>query len=150
MSNPLDFWRGGLLTRDRELGRFVERFFDDLSAPGWARESLERAAFNPSCEVKETPQNYLVRFDLPGVPKEQIKIDLHDGYLTVSGERKEEKKEEKDKSHFSEVRYGSFSRSFSFPTQVDAEKVEAKFDHGVLSISIPKKSATPARQISIR
>jgi HSP20 family protein len=154
MSHPLDFWRGSFMSPPRE-NRFqsaFDRLFEDWAGARLNQGEMQKYTFNPSCEVTESKTAYLVKFDLPGVPKEQIKIDLHEGYLTVSGERKEERKEEdKDrKRHFSEVFYGSFSRSFSFPTQVDAERVEARFDNGVLTVNVPKAEASRARQISVR
>lgn len=151
MSNPLDFWRGSLLTpfRDAQFQRAVDRIMDDWAGPRMKGE-LQNYSFNPTCEVSETKANYLLKFDLPGVNKDQIKIDMHENQLTVSGERREEKKEEDKKRHLSEVFYGSFMRSFTFPTTVDPERIEAKYDNGVLSISVPKSEATRARQITIR
>ena len=145
MNYPLDFWRSG-----NQFQKAVDRLFDDWTGSRFGKPELANLAFNPSCEVTESKNQYLVKFDLPGVTKDQIKIDLHEGYLTVSGERKEEKKEEDKKRHFSEVYYGSFSRSFSFPTAVDAERSEARFDQGVLTITIPKTEASKARQIAVK
>ncbi len=146
MNNALDFWRGGFSTSPQKT---FDRLFEDL-AGARLNADLAKYSFNPSCEVAENRASYMVKFDLPGISKDQIKIDLHDGYLTVSGERKEEKKEDDKKRHFSEVYYGSFSRSFSFPTSVDAEKTEAKYENGVLLITVPKMAANGARQITVR
>jgi len=152
MNHPLEFWRGGLMgaLRDSQYQRAVDRLFEDLAGARPGRGEQPAFAFNPSCEVSESKSGYLVRFDLPGLAKEQLKIDLHDGTLTVSGERKEEKKEEDRRRHLAEVSYGAFSRSFSFPVQVDAERVEAKYENGVLSVTVPKSEATRARQISVK
>jgi HSP20 family protein len=117
------------------------------SALGLSRKSLSAA-----CELSEMSDSYLMKFDLPGLRKEDIKVDLSDNRLTVSGERKEEHKE-KDKKHrtqYSEVSYGAFSRSYSFPTPVDANKVDAKYADGVLTISVAKSADTQARQIDIQ
>lgn len=138
--------------RDLTLStRGFEKLIEDIYSPRFRKES-ERMTLSPNVEVEENKSAYLMKFDLPGVSKEQIKIDLHDNTLTVSGERREEKKEEdkEQKTHISEVFYGSFSRSFSFPEAVDAERAEAKFENGVLNLSIPKKESSPKRQIAIR
>lgn len=145
MNHPLEFWRGGFGPwRDTQFQKAVDRLFSgDLAA----------LPLSPSCEVSESKASYLVKIDLPGVGKDQIKIDLHDGVLTIAGERRDErasKPDEEGRRHFSEVSYGSFSRAFSFPAQVDPERVEARFDAGVLSVTVPKTEATRARQISIK
>lgn len=152
MSHPLDFWRGGVLSslRDTQFQRAVDRLFEDWSHMRSPKGELAGFPVNPSCEVTETKSEYQVKVDLPGVQKDQIKIDLHDGVLTISGERKEERKEDDKKRHFTECYYGSFSRSFSFPIKVDSERVDAKFDSGVLTISVPKTESSRARQISIK
>jgi HSP20 family protein len=108
--------------------------------------------FNPNCEVNEDKNAYYLKVDLPGVPKENIKIDLHENRLTISGERKVEKAaEDKDsKTHFSEIFYGNFSRSMTFPMAVDAEKTEAKYDAGVLNLTITKKTTANSRQITVK
>ena len=145
MSHLPEMWRS-------TWAKDLDRLFDPS---GWA--SLRRAdpdltkyGFNPSCEVNEDKAGYQLRFDLPGVPKDQIKIDLHENQLTVSGERKAEKKEESKRQHFSEVFYGSFSRSITFPTTVDAERVSATYENGILNITVPKSEASRTRQITVK
>lgn len=153
MSHPLDLWRGSVFgsLRDNQFQRAVERLFDDWSVARPSRGDTGPVLYNPHCEISETKNQYAVKVDLPGVEKDQIKIDLHEGQLTISGERKEEvKKEDDHKRHFSEFYYGSFSRSFTFPTPVDAERVEARYDAGVLNITIPKSGSTRTRQISVK
>jgi len=146
MSHYPDFWRSSLT-------RPLDRFFEDLTLPLQKRaEGTESSkyGFHPQCEVSEDKENYLMKFDLPGIPKDQIKIELHENRLTVSGERKEERKDENKKQHFSEVFYGSFTRSFTFPSPVDAERVSAEYDNGILNIHIPKTESNKARQINIK
>lgn len=146
MSNLPDFFRGTAF-------RDMEKLFDDWNQ--WPVSLQKKMAdlsqgFSPSCEVTENKEQYLLKFDLPGLTKDQIKVELHDNRLTVSGERKSEKKEETAKRHFSEVSYGSFLRTFTFPTPVDAERVEAKYDNGVLNLSIAKSDLAKIRQINIK
>lgn len=149
----IDVWRKSW-DPFRELNlmpRALDRWFEDIYSPE-QRARMEKAVLSPTVEVKESKMAYMVRFDIPGVPKDAIKVDLHDNVLTVSGERKEETKEEdKDrKTHYSEVSYGSFSRSMTFPEAIDAEKAEAKYDSGVLTLTLAKKETTGKRQISVR
>jgi HSP20 family protein len=145
MSNLPDLWRNAW---PREL----ENFFEGFGLPSLRRfdSDLTRHGFNPKCEVTEDKEAYHLKFDLPGIPKDQIKIDLHDSQLTVSGERKLEKKEDSKRQHFSEVHYGAFSRSMTFPTSVNNEKVLASYENGILSITVPKAEASRSRQITIK
>ncbi len=147
----LELWRNNFGPfRDMvAFGKAFDRMLEDWPAN---RADVAKYNFNPSCEVKEDKSAFFLKVDLPGVPKEAIKLDLHDNRLTITGERNEEKKtEEKDnKVHFSEMFYGSFTRTMTFPVPVDAERTEAHYDHGVLTMTIPKKTAPNARQISIK
>ena len=155
MSNAIDFLkaRAGLnpLREWNQMQRVLDRWYDEFGMPGPPQGGVS-VNFNPTCEVSEDKNQYMLRFDLPGIPKDQIKIELDDNRLTVSGERREERKEdEKDKKrHFSEISYGSFMRSFTFPTPVSSEKVSATYDHGVLSIAIAKAEQSKVRQIAVK
>jgi HSP20 family protein len=149
----LELWRNnfGPFRDMMTFGKAFDRMLEDWPA---ARADVAKYNFNPSCEVKEDKAAYMLKVDLPGVPKDAIKVDLHDNRLTITGERTEEKKtdeKEKDtKTHFSEMFYGSFTRTMTFPVPVDAERTEARFEHGVLTMTIPKKVAQNAREISIK
>lgn len=143
--SKLDFWRG-TFNPYREV---MDRFFDDFAS--FPTRTLRKdAVFAPTCEVSEDKNAYLLKFDLPGLSKDQVKIELHDNQLTVSGERKEEKKEEGRRYHFSETTYGSFMRTFNLPANTDPEKVEARFENGVLSVSVAKNEPAKARQVNIK
>ena len=140
--NLSDLWRRGLADP-----------FEDWSLPSLLRRNESSAqGFNPTCEVSEDKAHYTFKFDLPGIPKDQIRIELDDNRLTVSGERREFKEEgSKDsRRHFSEMQYGSFVRSFTLPTPVNAEKVNAMYDHGVLTVNLGKRDATASRQITVK
>jgi HSP20 family protein len=144
MSN-LDFWRKNSM----DLNQVFENFLKSDSLSSWTPQVEKVLA--AKCEISEGPQTYTLKFEIPGLKKEDIKIDLHDNRLTVSGEKREEKREEKDKKlHYSEVSYGSFMRSYTFPNKVDAEKVEASYDSGVLKVEVAKAASSAARQISIK
>ena len=130
----------------------IAKLMDRMWAEYPEYREVSKNAWNPTCEAKEDAGNYYLKFDLPGVAKEQVKIDLHEDRLTVTGERKEERKTEdkEHRTHFSEMFYGTFTRTMTFPVGVDSEKTEAKFENGVLSITLPKKTGNGARQISIK
>lgn len=119
----------------------VNRFFDDIFNDNFFNVntdlSLERS-FIPQVDVSETEQAFELQFALPGFKKSDIHIDLNNGVLTVSGERKFEEKKEEKNFHSVETRYGSFKRAFQLPDNIDNEKVDAKLEDGLLSISVPK------------
>lgn len=94
--------------------------------------------FNPAVDIFEEKDSYGIHMAVPGVRKEDFKIDLVDGKLTVSGERKMGEKKETKKFHSIETQYGSFSRSFYLPEDANDQLIEASYSEGVLSISIPK------------
>jgi HSP20 family protein len=130
-----------------DLDRDLQDFFEDFSIP-MLREDEEHM-FAPVCDVSETKNQYILKFDVPGVKKENIKIELEGNRLMVSGERKEEKKEEGEKRYFSETRYGHFTRTFTLPEQVDPKKVKADFKEGVLKVEVPKTEKSQRREIEI-
>lgn len=147
MANFPDFWRGGLFREMNQVQRLMDRLFEDqaLRARGSANEPT---LWSPNCELSEDKDSFTARFEIPGVTKDQIKIELHDNQLTVQAERRAEKKDEK--KHYSEFSYGSFMRSFTLPAPVSDEKVEAGYDSGVLTVKMQKKTPGGARQISIK
>lgn len=105
----------------------------------------------PRIDLHETEQSYSLSAELPGLDEEDIDLNVHDGVLTLSGEKRYEKKDEKDEARIVERHYGSFQRVFTLPSDVDDTKIDAKFDKGVLTVNMPKKpGAAPAsRRISI-
>jgi len=132
----------------RKLQRGIDRMFDDFFAPQYPQEMM-----SPACDIEETKDHYLVSFDLPGVPKDNLKIELKDDQLIVSGERQEEHREEGKNRISSERYYGSFQRSFTLPSSVDANEVEARYQDGVLRIAVPKapeSEAAKPKQIQIK
>ena len=116
------------------FNNLIDRFFNDtLSRSGGAAY-----AFVPKVDVIENEKNYEIYVAVPGMEKDDFKIDLNDNYLTISGERKLNK-ERNDKNFYSiETQYGTFSRSFSLPENVDTTKINAKYEKGILELQIPK------------
>jgi HSP20 family protein len=105
--------------------------------------------FEPLCDVEEDEQHFTLTFDLPGVTQDDVRVELRDNQLVVSGERKREESEKKGTVYVAERAYGSFSRSFTLPQNVDLEKIEASFEDGVLCLSVPKADVAKPRQIPI-
>jgi HSP20 family protein len=102
---------------------------------------FEGAAFTPAIDVFEKDNRLVTRVDLPGLKKEDVKVEVTDGYLTISGERKSEVEEKKDDFYRCERGYGSFYRTVPLPEGVKIEDVKATFSDGVLEVSVP----TPAK-----
>jgi HSP20 family protein len=118
-----------------ELRERLDRVFDDLT-------NGKRKAWRLSVDVIEEDDRYVMRADLPGIKPDDVKIEVSDDTLTVSGEHAETKEEEQENYVRRERRYGSFSRSMALPHGMKADDVEATIEDGVLEISIPRpKSA---------
>lgn len=138
----------GLTSLQRDISRIFEDFLHPLS--GEPMKSMEPVYdFVPTLDVKTSEKEYTFKLDIPGVDKNDVKIEVVDNSLVISGERKEEKKEDEKNRYFYESRYGMFQRSIPLPSDVDADKIEADFENGVLRIDIPRVQATQARKISI-
>ena len=106
----------------------------------------------PACDFHEDENHYFISMDAPGLKKEDLKISLKDNVLNISGTRQELYKENEKKTHsrFVEKFYGSFHRTFTLPSSVDKDKVEAQFTNGVLELLIPKSAASAGREITVR
>lgn len=107
-------------------------------------------AWCPALDVREQEKQYLVRVDLPGIKKDEIKITFENAVLTITGERKVESEETHGQLHRTERRSGKFARSLRFPSDVDATKIDANFQDGVLEVKLEKTEAALARQIEIK
>jgi HSP20 family protein len=130
----------------RTFSQFLDNFFDEAL---YNKRPFE-GTFMPVIDVRETDKNYEVEVALPGLRKDDIKIDLEDRLLTISGERKYEKENESVKYHMIETRYGSFSRSITLPNNINRESVNASFVDGMLKISIQKEESAVTKQIQIK
>jgi len=108
------------------------------------------SAFSPAFEVKETTDAFIVKADLPGVSESDLDISLHNSVLTVSGSRQAEERKEGEGYALYERQFGSFSRSFSLPDMADGERIDAKLENGVLTLSIAKKAEAKPRKIALK
>lgn len=144
MRNGLDFYRGpsSLLNVMSEFDRmFEEAFANSWSVVERATSQEAREWFNPRVDVHENDEAFFLSLDVPGVRKEDLKLDINGRTLTLSGERKRTEGRERF--------YGKFSRSVTLPESVDLDKIEAKLEDGVLAIALPKAEATKPRTIEV-
>lgn len=107
-------------------------------------------AFAPAFEVKETSEAFILKADLPGVAEADLDINVHNNVLTVSGSRSAEERKEGESYALYERQFGSFSRSFSLPDTADGERVEAKLDGGVLTVTIGKRAEAKPKKIALK
>lgn len=107
-------------------------------------------AWAPRVDIREEKDVVLLSAELPGVAKEDVKVELENGVLTISGEKKSEREETENGIYRSERVYGSFKRSFHVPDTVDAEKIEAEYVNGVLKITLPKRPEAAPRLINVK
>jgi HSP20 family protein len=120
------------------------------SAPGGSNESITVSDWTPVVDITEDAGEYLIKAELPEVKREDVKVTVENGMLTLSGERRLEKQESGRKYHRVERAYGSFVRGFHLPDDADPDKVSADFKEGVLQIHLTKKEAARPRQIEVK
>ena len=108
------------------------------------------SAFAPAFEVKETSDAFILKADLPGVEDKDLDVAVHAGMLTVSGSRQAEERKEGESYALYERQFGSFSRSFALPDTADGERIEAKLDQGILTLTIGKKVEAKPRKIQFK
>ncbi len=136
--------RTGLL--DRPEWDVFDRFFEGFRLPSLF---AEETGFTPAFDVSETEKELIVRVEVPGIEKNDIKISLSSDVLTVTGEKRQEKEEKGEYRHSVERRYGAFSRTMRLPFEVEAEKVDATYKDGVLRITIPKSETARPKTIEV-
>jgi HSP20 family protein len=129
-----------------EMNRLFEGFF---GTPGRTGDGVRSRRWIPDMDLVETEDHLVLRADLPGMSEDDIDIEIKDGVLTVSGERKAEQ-EKKDEGYYRVERaFGSFSRSLTLPDGVSADQVSANFDNGVLEVRIPKPEERKPQRVQI-
>jgi HSP20 family protein len=128
----------------------LNRLFGDAPFPRMGEDSTSLSGWSPAVDVQETDKEYLIKADLPDVKKEDVKVELLDGALTIEGERQQEKEEKGKKFHKIEREYGKFLRRFALPTEVDASKVQAEFQNGVLNVHLPKSATAKPKAVEVK
>ena len=134
--------RFGLLRRE------MDRFFDEMIRGADGGEG-RMAVWAPNTDISETDDRYIIRMDMPGLRKEDVKVELQDSMLTVSGERESEHEERKENVHRVERFYGHFYRAIPLPNAGSPEGVKAHMENGVLTIEVPKRDESKPRQIDV-
>ncbi len=123
------------------FSNLVDRFFND---------SLTRSGgstFVPKVDIVESKEAFEIHVAAPGLKKDDFKIELHDSYLTISGERKLSTEKNEKNFHSIETQYGAFSRSFNLPENVDATKISANYNNGILELTVPKDEKKALKQV---
>src|SRR3954453_13835069 len=138
------------------LHREMNRLFDDVLRGGPVSSGGQGGSqggllLAPHMDVSETDKELRIQAELPGVSEKDIDVSLHEDVLTISAEKKQERKEEREGVHFSERAFGTFQRSLRLPFQVNPDQVQARFANGVLSVTLPKMQAQQqSRRIQIQ
>jgi len=147
-------WQRPLLTPWSSVGRLstlrdeIDRLFEAPLAE-LARSSNVLSGWTPALDVYEQKDNYVIKVELPGMSKEDITVSLHDGSLSISGERKSETKYEQAEVHRAERFFGRFQRSVTFPAPVSPDKVKAQYKDGVLTVILAKTEEAKPKQIDV-
>jgi len=128
------------------VNRQLSHLLDDISFS----KPTETEQWAPRVDIRETDDALLVQAELPGIDKKDIKLEVKDGVLTISGERRYEKDVKEENVHRVERVYGKFMRSFSLPTNVDADQVSATMNNGVLEIRLAKRESAKPKAITIQ
>lgn len=143
------------------LRREVDRLFDDFDRGFWATP-FRRSLFDfdpllgqlgkPAVDIVETEKGYEITAEMPGLDEKDIEVKLANGGITIRGSKKEEKEEKNKNYHLKERRFGSFERYFAVPPGADADKIEAAFKKGVLTVTMPKRpeAQKPAKTIEVK
>jgi HSP20 family protein len=132
-------------TLQQRLNRLFEEAFLPLGA-----EPFSMTGWSPSCDIYETENEIVVKAEIPGVKKEDVKLSMQDNVLTLSGERKFEEETKKENYVRVERGYGSFTRSFTLPPSVDAKKISAEFKDGLLEVKLPKSEEAKPKEVEIK
>jgi HSP20 family protein len=140
----------GLMKREDSYGGLrseLDRLFESFFSGSPARR--EGSIWSPSVDVREDSANFYVEAELPGMDKDGIQLEIENNVLSIKGERKLERREEKENFHFVERSYGSFFRSFSLPKNVDGEAISAEYKDGVLKVTLPKREEVKPKKLEI-
>jgi len=142
-----------LLRRDpeQEMEDMLERYARALGQPrAGSQEVIATGDWAPRVNIAETEKAFEIKAEIPEVNKEDVKVTVHNGVLTIQGERKQEKEEKGKKFHRVERLYGSFTRSFTLPDNVDETKISALFKDGILNLQIQKTEEAKPKSIEVK
>ena len=133
-----------------DMSERLNRVFSRPSLRNSGKENLTVADWMPTVDISETDGEYLIKAELPEVKKEDVKVTVENGVLTLQGERRQEKEEKSKRFHRVERSYGSFVRSFSLPESVEESSVKADYKDGVLNLHLPKSEKVKPKAIDVK
>ena len=129
-------------------GWALDRIFDDFfSMPSWVDNSK---SFMPAVDIVENDDNIKMIFQVPGIDKKDIKIRIEGDRINVSGHREHKVDEKKDSYIHREISYGEFTRSFTLPDSVNTDKIDAKYENGILTVQLTKKEEVKPKEIEVK
>ena len=146
-SRDLSAWSSDIFNMQREINRLFDTF---VRGGTQADESFGLTYWTPAVDIAERDNEYVVKVDLPGVEKDDVKITLVSGVLTIRGEKKQENESKTGSFHRIERSYGSFQRSFTLPSSVRNDGIDAVYKDGILTITLPKAEEAKPKQIEVR
>jgi HSP20 family protein len=133
-----------------EMDRLFDSFLGGVPSLTSLRQGISGAqVMTPTLDVKENEKEIVVKADLPGMDEKDVNLTVHNGVLSLRGEKKSEHTDERENYHVMERSYGSFQRSIRLPDTIDEDKAQARFDKGVLTITLPKRPETVSAQKKI-
>lgn len=146
-AHELASWPSDLTGFQREMNRLFDNFFRS----GMSEDtSTTMSVWTPAVDIAEFDNEYRVKVELPGVNKNDVRITLESNILTIKGEKKQEKESKGQETHRIERVYGAFQRSFTLPTTVQADRIDAVFNDGVLTVTLPKAEEAKPKQIEVK
>ena len=140
-----NIWRNTGLLATPNVEDIVQRYFYNWSTPA----RTEEAIWAPRVDVHEADSEVLLDVELPGIERSDVKVEVKEGVLTISGERNQERKVKENGYRSVERRYGKFERSFGLGDTVDAEKISAAYKNGIMTITLPKLEKVKPREITV-
>ena len=134
-------------TLERRIGRLFSEAFGNLD---WQYRDSAGASWVPPVDILEEPDSIRIMAEVPGVKPENVKISLENNVLTIHGSKEQVAEERTERVHRYERTYGTFERSFTLPATVDANAIKATYEHGVLTVTLPKVERAKPRQIDVQ
>jgi HSP20 family protein len=134
----------------REIEDMFDRYSRAMGSPRSGQEAITTGDWSPRVDISETDEAFMVKAELPEVKKEDVKVTVANGVLSIEGERKQEKEEKGKKFHRVERYYGKFYRSFSLPANIDESGIKAAFQDGMLNLTVPKTPESKPKSINVK
>ncbi len=143
-------WGTDLFSDLSHINREMNRLFDSFLRGGVSDDGSFGTFWNPPVDIREREDAYLVEVELPGLTKDDVKITMENNVLMIKGEKSQESEEKRGSCHRTERVYGSFLRSFTLPSSVKNDKIEAQYKNGVLTITLPKVEEAKPKAIEVK